>query len=274
MGAGAGAGTSYDPSGCEGDEGHSTPAELAEWRDVRLLGAEFFEAAADLYSLVPYSDAVLKQRNRGMCLTLAACARLDAASFEDMLVDRVGKGGPFGGGGGGNLSGVSGSSGSGASGSGSPTATATITTVPPALLGAAWVSSNIDLARHAAATARAILASEGSDLLGLRFLDPEESAEEELRRLALVIEFSALCKMAPRGKGEGVGGGVGEGGERGSQDDLQSFVQSSERELLGLSAWQLKLCADIASKERYVARCRRCSLILHCTSTRPVVSNA
>ena len=212
------------------------PDFLCEMRDTRLLGADFFMASADLYSLVPFSNVSVGKRNQGMCLILAATSLLDAVGFDELLARNT----------------------HGGSGGGSGSATASTNGHPPP--SAAWTAQCLNRARHNASTARSLLVAEGADLLGLRFVGGDDDDEDmtQLRNMALVTEFSTLCKMSSIGAntsglsvGQGSGLAQGQGQGQGQVHDnnlLQTFLLTKENDFLSLSALQLKRCAEIASE--------------------------
>ena len=210
----------------------SHPDTLCEMRESRLLAADFLMVAADLYALLPSSNVSVSQRNQGMCLLLAAAALMDAVTFDDLLAGSITRGN----GGGGNGS-------------------ATASTNHPPPLGSRWIEQCLHRVRQNAATARDLLVAEGADLLGLRFGggDDDDEGLSQLRSMALVIEFAALCKISTGDAGTAGGQGLAQGPGQGPGQDnhpLQTFLHTKENDLLSLSAVQLKLCANIASTEK------------------------
>ena len=225
------------------------PSTLGEMRDTRLLGADFLTAAAELYALVPFTNVSIGARNQGMCLILAATSLLDAVTFDELLTRSIDT-----------------------RGAGNGSSTASTNDTIPAPLGPIWAQQCLNRVCHNATTARSLLVAEGADLLGLRFVggDDDDEGLMQLRNMALVLEFAALCKMSPHATGtshgmgasgstagQGVAQGLAQGPGQGQgqglghdNNNLQTFLMTKENDLLSLSASQLKLCADIASDSK------------------------
>jgi hypothetical protein len=172
----------------------------AESRDIRLSGAEFLEAAASIYALVPYADKLLATKNQGLCLLLAATARIDAATMEAFVQQRAIH----------DSDQSSGLNPLSATFPGAIHSAVNMTRKPNSTggvgaviaggkgvvlkgkpLGTEWMVGNLRIASKDAARADVLLASQAG------FDNANDSSRTSLRQIALVTEYTALCKIPP-----------------------------------------------------------------------------